>query len=478
VASAFSWDGEQLFLEDFELNQGAQKLEGRLFVTSEKVLYEAKTDLPPDYWQNAIEIEPLSTVLDSFSAGDDTTVAVDFKGTAVPGDRHAWEFSGEAAATNISYRGVPAKRAKVTLDLNHSRLDFSNGEVEFDYQDYPLRKLHDGPSSGQISVDLIRYAREPGTVTIHKLKGEAWPGPIARTFSPSLAETLEVYGFHSNPAIEADGVVGVKHGRSKQDLTVRFATAKAADYEFLGKTLQLETPKGTVRVLPDSVKASDLDFRLFGGLVRGSLESLTSGSRNIRGEFDWTRLSLPELSKAYGFESQPKGQITGRLDFTLLGEDVSGLDGAGHIALENGELFEVPIFGPLSPVISTVLGRRKAGFQEANDAFCTFTLKKGILSTLDFRTATSSIIFTGDAVVDMNKQTLLMTLRMNARGLFGVITLPLRPFYGIFQFRGSGPIREPVWTNVMFTKPPKQQEETLLEPPKARQVNPPSTGRN
>ncbi len=474
ASTAFSWDGKQLFLEDLEVHDGEHQITGRAFIAPEKILYEAKTDLPPPFWQNAITFEPLSSILDRFSSTDDTSVSVDFRGTANPRDKNQWAFQGEAAATNISYEGVPAKRAKTTLDLSSDRLDFSKGEVEFDYQDYPLRKAHGGPVNGQVKVDLIRYDREPSTVTVRQLKGEAWPGPIARTFAPKLAETLESYGFHSNPAIAADGVIGVKDGLPKTDFTVRFATAKPANYEFLGATLEVEAPKGVVRVLPDRVKVSGLNFGLFGGLVRGTLESMTGESRNISGEFDWTRLELPSLSKAYDFDSQPKGLVSGRLDFTLLGEDVAGLSGTGHIALEKGELFEVPIFGPLSPVISSVLGRRKAGFQEASEAFCTFTLTEGALRTQDFRTATSSIIFTGDALINLSKLTMFMTLRMNAQGLFGVITLPLRPFYGMFQFRGTGPIREPKWTNVMFTRPPKQQEETLLEPPKARQIEEPT----
>ena len=143
------------------------------------------------------------------------------------------------------------------------------------------------------------------------------------------------------------------------------------------------------------------------------------------------------------------------------------LRGEGLIALEEGELFSVPIFGPLSPVLSAVLASRKAGFQEAKDAFCTFDVKDGVLRTNDFLTTTPSLVFTGDAKADLNKLTLDMTIRMNARGFLGVITLPLKPFYGLFQFRGTGPMREPEWNNVMFTSPPETEKERLLTPPKA-----------
>ena len=63
-----------------------------------------------------------------------------------------------------------------------------------------------------------------------------------------------------------------------------------------------------------------------------------------------------------------------------------------------------------------------------------------------------------------------MTMRMNAKGLLGIITLPLRPFYGMFQFRGTGPLKDTKWENVMFTSPPPEQQDLLKVAPKARVV--------
>ena len=70
-----------------------------------------------------------------------------------------------------------------------------------------------------------------------------------------------------------------------------------------------------------------------------------------------------------------------------------------------------------------------------------------------FKTSTTSLTFAGDGSVNLKDQTLDFTMRMNARGLLGLITLPLRPFYGMFQFRGTGPLKNPKWENVMFTAP-------------------------
>jgi len=471
VKSSFSWDGKRLLLEDFTLHEGPRSVSGRAFITPDLIRYQGSGNLSVPYVQNALsKLKPLSKVLVDFSTSDKTEVQGTFAGRANPKDKKDWEFDGSFEGREISFRGVPAKFARVDLDLEHGRLDFTNGEVEFDYSDYPLKKRHDGPDTGRISVDRIRYSREAQTVALENLTGTAWPAPIIRTFAASLADSIEAYGFHQPPTLSAEGLIGIREGRPKQNLKIEFNSPQPIDYEFLDQELTLTAPEGQVHVLPDEVRVHDTSVGAFGGLVRMDLNSPTNGTRRIGGEIDWTRLSLSGISEAYELKSTPSGSITGRIDFSLANANVAGLNGQGHVALEDAELFDVPIFGPLSPVIATVLGNRKAGFQEAQAAFFSFEVEDGVLGTDDFVTTTPSLVFTGDGRADLNDKELDMTIRMNARGFLGLITLPLKPFYGLFQFRGRGPLSKPKWENVMFTSPPAAQKEELMKPPKARAV--------
>ena len=469
LSTSFSWDGSRLLLEDFSLSEGPRSLTGRAFITPDVVRYQASGSLTVPYVQKTLQIRSVAKVLKDFSAVETTEVQGSFEGRANPKDRQDWTFKGSFEGRDISYRGVPARFAKVDLDLTHQRLDFKDGEVEFDYSDYGLRNRHDGPETGRIKVDLIRYDRPTETVAIKSLSGSAYPAPIVRTFADSVADQLEVYGFHSTPNVRAEGVVGVKEGRPKQDLTISFNSPAPVDYEFLGKELLLGAPEGTVRVMPESVRVNELSVGAFDGLIRTDLEAFMNGG-GVTGEIDWTGLALPKISEAYEFENSPSGLVTGRFDFRLRGDSVGNLNGEGHVALEEAELFDVPMFGPLSPVIAAVLGNRKAGFQEAQSAFCSFEVEDGVFATEDFLTTTPSLVFTGDGKADLEDKEINMTIRMNARGLLGIITLPLRPFYGLFQFRGTGPIDNPEWKNVIFTSPPPAQNDNLLAPPKARAI--------
>ncbi len=469
LESDFSCDGSHLYLQDLVAELDGRRASGRSLISRDLVRYAFTTDLPVDFWQRAIPFEPLKSILADFDAAEESEVAVTCSGTANPADRHDWHFAGEAEGTLLSFRGVPTRHARVTLDLDHDALDFTAGRVTFDYRDYPLRKAHGGPPSGSGTVDRIRYRRDRSVIDVEGVSGSFWPAPLVRTFAPAVADHLEAYGFHRTPTLRAGGFIGVLDNQGDSDLTVDFSTGAPADYTFLGRPLTFAAPSGRVRLVDGEIRVSGLDAGLFEGRVRGGITAPAGGRGAVRGEIDWTRLSLPDLCRSYGIEARPPGYLTGRIEFTQRGAAAAGLDAEGLIGLEQGELFSVPMFGPLSGVISAVLGNRKAGFQEARDAFCTFAIRRGLLRTDDFLTTTSSLVFTGDARVDLSERELEMTVRMNARGLLSVITLPLRPFYGMFQFRGSGPIDNPKWENVMFTSPPESQK-VLLDPPKARSI--------
>lgn len=470
---SFSSDGTRLLIDDIELEQGGGHFRGRAFIIPGRIRYEGESTLPLSWCQEMVTIQPLRTILGDFSADPGFRSHLRFRGHANPGDKFDWGFQATAEAHHIRYRGVPAVHARVKMDLDHQALDFTDGDVTFDYRDYPMRSRHSGPATGQLSIDRICYDHPARTVTITGLKGTAWAAPVLRCFAPPIADHLETYSFHRPPSLNASGIIGTTANHPDQNLVVHFTTPDPVTYPFLGRDITFGDASGTVRVLTDRVRIDSLELSAFDGSVRADLVQIPGAKDTLAGAIDWTALDLKSLARTYRLKSKPPGAITGRMDFELVGQDVTGFSGQGHIALEDAQLFDVPMFGPLSPVLATVLSRKNAGFQEANSAFCSFDVEKGVVRTNDFITTTPSLVFTGDGQADLSKLTLDMTVRMNARGLLGVITLPLRPFYGLFQFNGAGPIEKPEWKNVMFTSPPEDQKDRLLAPPRAQAVENP-----
>ena len=468
VEGAFSWRDGDLFLRDLRLIRPDGEARGKAMIEWPLVRLELHSTLPVPVYRPFFVKQPLEIVLNDFSERDGAAVDVRLEGGFDMTNKFAWAYTGSGSVRNLNYKGVPVNSAKCQFSLNHHELDFYDGTVVFDYSDYALHQAFNGPDDGTAKVGRIRYDAPSKLVEVEDVRGAFWPAPMVRLFAPKVADTLEQYRFHQPPELKGAGVVDVTpQGRTALD--VSFRSDHPADYQFLGENLRLGRPAGEVAIRGERTHVTDLKLDAFDGPVAGNFEYLGGG--RLQGELSWTKLSIPGLTSTYGFQMKGAGDVTGRIDFSLTDGKVETMDGEGLLALEKAELLSVPMFGPLTPLIGGVLNEESAGFQRAKSAFFTFKIQDGILTSNDFQTATTSLNFTGEGSLDLKERAIDMTLRMNARGLLGLITLPLRPFAGLFQFRGTGSLKDPIWENLKFTAPQETQKQILLEAPKAKVID-------
>jgi len=466
VKSAFSWNAGNLYLLDTMLIRKDGVASGKALIQGPLVQMALKSTLPSEVYLPFFTGQPLEIVIKDFGRLPGAKVDVELEGGFDTRDRHSWTYTGRGQVDNVTFKGVPVAMAKCEFDLSHHELDFHDGTVVFNYDNYGLRNAYNGPSRGTTKVGRVRYDPGPRHVEIEGVEGTMWAAPLVRLFAPHIAEGLEAYRFHSPPNLKGSGIVDVTP-QGRTNLTVSFSSEKDADYKFLGETLTLSQPRGQVVIRGDHVFVNDLSLRAFGGPVLSRFEVVKS---KLSGEVSWTKVGLPEVASTYGFHLNGGGTTTGRIEFSCTDGKIETMNGKGLLGLEKAELFSVPVFGPLSKLVAGALGDKRAGHERAKDAFLNFQIQRGVLSSNDFRTSTSSLVFTGDGSIDLATRNMDMTVRMNARGFLGLITLPLRPFYGLFQFHGTGPMKDADWKSELFTKPPGEQEETLLNPPKARPV--------
>ncbi len=468
VQSSFSWRGGSLFLRDLELARPDGSAKAKAMVEWPLVRLKLHSTLPVPVYRPFFVRQPLEKVLNDFSEREGAAVDVRLDGGFDITNPHAWAYTGGGTVRNVNYKGVPVISAGCDFSLNHYELDFHDGTVVFDYTKYPLRKSFDGPNQGTAKVGRIRFDAPEKMVEVENVSGEIWAAPMVRFFATPVADSLEQYRFHRPPELKASGVVDVTP-QGRTDLQVNFSSGHPADFLFLGENLTFEQPSGKVDIRGERVTVSGLKLGVFDGPVVGKVDYLGKGK--LAGELSWTRLSIPSLTSTYGFQMKGGGTTTGRIEFSIDDGKVATMGGEGLLALEDTELFSVPMFGPLTPLIGGVLNDPSAVTQMAKNAFCTFKIQDGILASKDFQTATRSLNFAGEGAVDMNTRTIDMIIRMNARGLLGLLTLPLRPFSGLFQFHGTGPLKEPRWESMKITSLPEAQTDLLLAPPKAKVIS-------
>ena len=459
----FSWQNGNLFLRDFTLQRPDGQAKGKVLQQGEITRIELNSTLPVRLYKPFFMGQPLENIIADFSENNAASCTLKLEGSFDAADKKAWAFHGEGKLEHMSYRGIPFVSANCSFNLDRDEFDFFDGTAVFDYSDYSLKKAYNGKATGTASAGRIRYDRKPRTITVESVEGTIWPAPLVRLFAPKIAEALEVYRFHQPPALTGSGIIDVTP-QDRTDLKIGFSSDSLADYKFLGSRITLSEPRANVRVKANEVRITELEADAFGGPITGKFLS-KNGISEFSGELTWSKIGLTPLASSYDFKVDGGGQLTGRIEFSMTDGDVSTMQGKGLVALEDGELFSVPVFGPLSTIIAKVVNDKRSGYERAKSAFLNFVINDGVLKTQDFQTQTTSVVFTGDGEVDLSERTIDFTIRLNARGLLGLLTLPLRPFYGLFQFRGTGPLKDTEWENVRFTKPPDDQNKPLLAPP-------------
>ena len=464
--SAFSVNGRDVFLSRAELERADGTASGKVLIQWPTVRMAMEATLPPPVYKPFFIGQPLEQVIESFTVSDESEIHIILNGGFNADDRFSWAYEGGGRARNVSYNGIPVASASTEFSLSHDELDFRNGILFLDTSDYRQRTAYGGPQEVRADVARIRYTNSDRMIEVGDVTGDIWVPPVLGLFNAELAANLESYQFHRPPRVRASGMVDITaSGRTRLD--VHFATASPAATDVLGEVITFDRAKGSVLLRGERVEIRDLELNAFDGPINASF---THAGKTLAAEIAWTRIDLPAMAGAYGVTMQGGGHTTGRIEFSLADGNIKTLKGRGHAGFENAHLFAVPILGPLSPLIAAIVDDRRTGYERAKDAFLSFHIEDGVIRSNDFRTTTTNLAFTGDGAINLNDSTVDMTMRVNARGLLGLITLPLRPFYGLFQFRGTGPMREPDWENVMFTNPPPAQKENLLNPPKARVV--------
>lgn len=472
LETEFSWQNGDMFLRDLHVTHRDGVLKGRVMIQGDTIRYSADSTLPATVFTPFIIPDSgLAKIIAKAEFTKTSTIHLVADGTIRRSNLKEWASNGTARLTNITFGGVPIQSAQAEYSMTPVEHRYSKIAAVFDYSDYALQRRHGGPTTGLVRAERISHDRQTRLTRIVNLNGTAWPGPVLRLFAPKVADHIEQsYRFRSPPKFSSDGLVGHGGTAPLTDVQTSLRANSTTGYTFLERDLPLENVTAMVRYRHNRVDVSDLRCRCFDGPIGGDLRvDINPGKpASFSGGFHGTRLRFASIGDTFDFGRAEQGDVTGRLDITGIAGNVRALNGTGALGLEHGHLFFVPILGPLSPVLGEILGDKRASHEEARDASCTFAIKNGVFLTRDFLTSTPSTVFTGEGSIDLQQKSIDFTVRMNARGLFGLITLPLRPFNGLFQFRGQGLVRAPVWKSAPFIPPPDGKDDPLFR--KARRA--------
>jgi hypothetical protein len=199
---------------------------------------------------------------------------------------------------------------------------------------------------------------------------------------------------------------------------------------------------------------------LFDGRLAASLDFPDQAKGGHAATVTIDRVNFSSLTALFGSKDETGGLISGR--FTYQTPDGNGptIEGTGAVGLEEGNIFSLPLLGPLSTVISALLPGDRIAYSVARKATATFHVSRGRVTMHDFEAATRTFRLTADGIIDVLHDNVDLNARVNLRGAPGLLLYPVSK---LFEYRAAGSIGEPGWRPKILSRPRRSKDESDVE---------------
>lgn len=345
-------------------------------------------------------------------------------------------------ATNFSFRGEPVDSLDAFVSSSNKIVSASNVNIQ--------------TGNEWIKAPSVNLDLEIPRVYISNAQCCIDPLKVARVIGSNVVKALEPYRFGNPPLAKVAGIIAFPENRTRPDIVFDVA---GGPFHFW--RLNASEVAGIVHWKEDRLLITNLAASLYQGRLTGNVRaefyqtndaSIQFSSRLVNADLRLLARDLLEHhANIEGIVSANFNVVNGRA------ADVRTWNGYGDIEMRDGSLWDLPIFGILSPILNTVVPG--LGNSKARSATTTFTLNNGVLRTDNLA------IDAGPARLRYHGNTDLEG-RVNARAeaeilastpLVGpFISLALTPLSKVFIFQVNGtlakPELEPVYIPRLFMR--------------------------
>ena len=422
LTADFSWDGNRTMVRDIRLQQNTGELSADLLAAPNDFRLNVDSTLDPGALR-ALVSEDFRQFLGEWQWTRPPTVHLVIRGPSQ--EPETWTGDGTVKTERTRFRGVWMNSASADLHFADRAMTLENLHVTRD----------EGTGTGSLVYDWGHHE-----VRLTNVQTSLRPSDAIYWVDSKLAKPVAPYKFRQAPKLNINGVVQY-HGGKDTRLEIAVDGAKGMDYVFLGKTLPFDRIKARLLFTDDRLRLSDVQGELFSGTVLGTADiSLARNDPHYHASLAVEKIEFPTLTDLYFKFHTARGRMSGTYDFDGIGDNARAMHGSGEIQVTEGNVFAIPIFGPLSELIAHIIPG--TGYSVAHNATASFTIKSGVAHTDDFKVSGDLFGMVGHGDVYFLDDKLDFNVRINANLPGGVV---LAPVYKLFEYKGEGSLSNPNW---------------------------------
>ncbi|MGC8988813.1 MAG: AsmA-like C-terminal region-containing protein [Verrucomicrobiia bacterium] len=439
AALKVSLSNEVLHLTDFSVvrPEGQAQLEYQLHTRTREFNWNVNGSLSPKEIGPAISRDA-PQLLSMFDFSQPTKVVGKVWGCWKPPERI--ECALAVTAANFSFRGEPVDHLDAFVCSSNKILSASNVSIQTGNEWIKAPTVN-------LDFEIPRVCLSNAQCCIDPLK-------VARAIGSNVVSALEPYRFGNPPLAKVSGVITFPEHRARPDIVFDVA---GGPFHFW--RLNASEVAGVVHWQEDRLLITNLAASLCQGRLTG----------NVRAEFHQTNDTMIQFSSrlvnadlrllARDLLEHPANiEGTVSANFNVVNghaSDVRTWSGYGDIEMRDGSLWDLPIFGILSPILNTVIPG--LGNSKARSASATFTLDNSVLRTdnLAIDAGPARLRYHGKTDLEGRVDARAEAEILASTPLVGpFISLALTPLSKVFIFQVNGtlakPELEPVYVPRLF----------------------------
>ena len=421
LSADFSWDGERTFVRELRVHHQTGQLRADLFDAPNDFRLNLESTISPEAVRPLVPTQT-NDFLREWQWQRSPAIRMSIRGTSHdPGN---WQGDGTIALGRTRFRGT-------WMNSANARFHFADGAVS--YEDIHVTR-DEGTGSGNFTYDFKKHE-----VRISNVRSSLYPAETIFWIEPKTSKTVAPYKFRRPPNIVANGVYQFRGGKNTR-LEIKLDGANGMDYVFLGKTLPFDHVTAKLLFTNDRLQINDVRADLLGGTLRGNTDiSLARNDPRYRATLSVSEIDFPRLTDLYFNYKTAQGLLRSTYEFNGVGSDWRTMRGTGKVEVSNGDVFAIPIFGPLSGILNHIVPG--SGYSIARKATAKFTVENGIIHTEDFEAAGSLFSMLGNGDIHFLDDKLDFNLRLDMKGP-GIVLMPM---YKLFEYAGEGSLKKPDW---------------------------------
>ncbi len=421
LSADFSWDGERTLVRELRVRHQTGQLLADLFDAPNDFRLNLESTISPEAVRAVVPLQA-NEFLREWQWQRSPAIRMSIRGTNR--DAGSWQGDGTVTLGRTRFRGTWMNDA-------NTRIHFAEGAVTC--EDIHVTR-DEGSGSGSFTYDFKKHE-----VRISNIRSSLYPAEVIFWIDPKTSKTVVPYKFRRPPNVVANGVYQFRGGKNTR-LEIKVDGGSGMDYVFLGKTLPFDRVSARLLFTNERLQINDVRADLLAGTLRGDADiSLARNDPRYRANLSIGEINFPRLTDLYFNYKTAQGLLRGTYEFNGVGNDWRTMRGSGKVEISNGDVFAIPIFGPLSGILNHIVPG--SGYSIAHKANAKFTVENGIIHTEDFEAAGSLFSMLGNGDIHFLDNKLNFNLRLDMKGP-GIVLMPM---YKLFEYAGEGSLKKPDW---------------------------------